>query len=196
VLTVQVFAFFFVLRISLFPLFPFILELYCYSLVITARYPVVFLLPFFLHPAGVGMDAARPGSPRREPAHRTRRAAASAAPHATPASAALPVGPHQWNTAEVVNWLKTVKADVGKRSTIFEKKGWTKEELTKWHADLDASFAAAQSKLESLKITGPDIAKWDITSDAPWDDNLGVSNAYHRAALWAQWKLALRNFQK
>jgi hypothetical protein len=113
---------------------------------------------------------------------------------APPTPSSLMAGPPQWGTPQLLSWLRDVKTDVNKRGDVFEKKGWTKEELTKWRSELEASFAAAAAKLESSKLTGQQIAKWDLTSDKPFGEHLGVTNAYHRAAIWSSWKQLLRMF--
>lgn len=69
-------------------------------------------------------------------------------------------------------------------------------ELSKWYADLDSSFSSASSKLESSKLIGSEISKWDLTTDQPWGENLQVTNPYHRAAMWANWKQALRTVKQ
>ena len=70
------------------------------------------------------------------------------------------------------------------------------DELSKWNTELTAVFAAATSKLEAAKLTGSQVAEWDIATDKAWADQLEVTNPYLRSAMWASWKQALRKWQE
>jgi 3-oxoacyl-ACP reductase-like protein len=142
------------------------------------------------------------------PTDTTAAAATPAAASATPAPAAstgaaavaskpsAPTAPHQWTTVELTTWLAEVKNELKKRAEIFEKKGWTKDEVNKWLADLETSFTHASQKATDSKLTGTTAASWDISNDQAWNQHLGVTNPYHRSAIWASWKQQLRNFQQ
>jgi len=138
-------------------------------------------------------------APAAAPASASSVSSISVAAFPSPSSASIPIpippsaGPQHWTTPQLASWLRGVQVDVKKRGEIFEKKGWSKEELAKWYAELETSFNSAVSKGRGQKLDGPTVAKWNLDSDKDWATNLGVSNAYHAASMWASWRHQLRS---
>lgn len=142
-----------------------------------------------------GAAAAAPASAAAGASTAATPAAFSSAAPALPAQPAS--GPHQWSTPELAAWLRnTVSPLVLRRSEIFASKGWSTEEVSKWRAEITAGFASAATKVEGAKITGSRAAGWDLSSDKPWGEHLGITNQYIRAAVWASWKQELRQWQE
>jgi hypothetical protein len=88
-----------------------------------------------------------------------------------------------------------VKAEVRKRGEIFEAKGWTRDELTNWYAEVDAAFAGAFAKVESTQLNGHQAAGFDLNSDQSWGQALGIIDPFLRSAVWAHWKQAIKRYQ-
>jgi len=105
--------------------------------------------------------------------------------------------PHEWSSQHLVDWVNNkVKSALRSRTEVFRQKGWSDAEVKNWLDELDVTFQQLLSTIQSNKLTGAEVAKWDVTSAEAWTTHLPLTNPYHRAALWAYWKEEVKAWQE